>query len=172
MSDLAPDIAHHAALDARMVQAARGIKLLTLASWPAGVAVQFLADYARGTATLPQIVYPRQDFTQARRELAGIADEADAQHPLGQYLIESARSWSIAAELAEALGSPVVAGHSIRLYGKPDEPLFETGALLPARWLPPWIERANGLAGMLAFSLFANRIRLEAIADTDGFLDI
>src|SRR5687768_2018447 len=104
----APDVAHHAALDARMVQAARGIKLLTLASWPAGIEVQFLADYARGTALLPQILYPRQDFTEARRELAAIAAEADEQHPLGLYLIESAYSWSIAAELAETLGTQAI----------------------------------------------------------------
>ena len=36
--------------------------------------------------------------------------------------------------------------------------LFDSGDLLPPRWLPEWVERANGLAGMLAFSLFANRI--------------
>src|SRR3546814_7895691 len=30
----APDVAHHAALDARMVAVARGIKVLTLVSWP------------------------------------------------------------------------------------------------------------------------------------------
>ena len=119
----APDIAHHAALDARMVQAARGIKLLTLASWPAGSEVQFLADYARGIATLPLIAYPRLDFSQARRELDAVAAQSDPQHPLGQYLIESARSWAIAAELLEALGTPAVTTHSIRLYGKPDEAL-------------------------------------------------
>ena len=36
---------------------------------------------------------------------------------------------------------------------------------------PHWIVRANGLAGMLAFSLFANQIRLDAIEDS-GFQDI
>ena len=118
-----PEIAHHAALDARMVRAARGIKLLSLASWPAGMELQFLADYARGTAMLPQVAYPRQDFGEVRRELEAIATEADEQHPLGQYLVESARSWGIAAELCEALGTAAVTTHSIRLYGKPDEPL-------------------------------------------------
>ena len=43
--------------------------------------------------------------------------------------------------------------------------------LLPPRWLPTWVARANGLAGMLAFSLFANQIRLDTIDDTD-FADI
>src|SRR3546814_3748829 len=40
-------------------------------------------------------------------------------------------------------------------------PLFDAGVLQPPRWLPDWVSRANGLAGMLAFSLFANRIRLD-----------
>ena len=34
---LDPDIAHHAALDARLVAAVRGIRLLTLTSWPASM---------------------------------------------------------------------------------------------------------------------------------------
>ena len=33
------------------------------------------------------------------------------------------------------------------------------------RWLPQWVSRAKGLAGMLAFSLFANRIRLDQVAE-------
>jgi hypothetical protein len=47
------------------------------------------------------------------------------------------------------------------------EPLFASGVLKPARWLPHWVARANGLAGMLAFSLVANRIRLDKIV-ADG----
>ncbi|ADV28558.1 protein of unknown function DUF1704 [Pseudoxanthomonas suwonensis 11-1] len=45
------------------------------------------------------------------------------------------------------------------------EPLFTDGTLAPPQWLPPWIERAGGLAGLLAFSLFANRIRIDRIDD-------
>ena len=47
------------------------------------------------------------------------------------------------------------------------EPLFDSGVLLPPRWLPHWVQRANGLAGMLAFSLFANRIRLDQVGESD-----
>jgi uncharacterized protein (TIGR02421 family) len=42
-------------------------------------------------------------------------------------------------------------------------PAFEDGAIAPARYLPPWARRANGLAGILAFSLFANTIRLDKV---------
>lgn len=45
------------------------------------------------------------------------------------------------------------------------EPMFEAGALVEPLYVPPWLQRAQGLAGMLAFSLFANRIRLDNIDD-------
>lgn len=40
---------------------------------------------------------------------------------------------------------------------------FETGAIAAPHYLPPWARRANGLAGVLAFSLFANTIRLDRV---------
>ncbi len=43
------------------------------------------------------------------------------------------------------------------------EPWFDSGYIAQPLYLPPWVQRANGLAGMLAFSLFANRIRLDRI---------
>ena len=52
------------------------------------------------------------------------------------------------------------------------EPLFEAGVLAPPRWTPHWAARASGLAGLLAFSLFANRIRLDSVEDVGGFGDI
>ena len=97
-SALAPDIAHHAALDQRMVKAVRGIRLLGMVSWPMEVQQAFLAQRARGQATLPQYDYPKHDFSQTRRELDAIGAAADPQHPLGRYLVESAQSWAIAAD--------------------------------------------------------------------------
>jgi uncharacterized protein (TIGR02421 family) len=117
------DIAHHAALDARLAQAARGVRLLSLASWPASEQQVFLAGWASGNPRLPAYAYPKHDFSEARREFAAIAAAADPAHPLGVYLIESAQSWSIAAELLEQLGSPTVTGLSITLFGKPDHVL-------------------------------------------------
>ncbi|MDZ4812654.1 MAG: flavohemoglobin expression-modulating QEGLA motif protein [Pseudomonadota bacterium] len=43
------------------------------------------------------------------------------------------------------------------------EPWFDSGYIEQPLYLPPWVQRANGLAGMLAFSLFANKIRLDRI---------
>lgn len=43
------------------------------------------------------------------------------------------------------------------------EPFFDSGWIREPLYIPPWVARANGLAGMLAFSLFANRIRLDQV---------
>jgi uncharacterized protein (TIGR02421 family) len=126
-TSLAPDIAHHAALDQRMVRAVRGIKLLGMVSWPIDAQHAFLAQWARGDTSLPKIDYPVHDFSEARRELAAIGAAADAEHPLGRYLCDSAHSWSIAAELLESLGTPAVTRHSIRLFGRPDAQLPGNG---------------------------------------------
>jgi uncharacterized protein (TIGR02421 family) len=126
-STLAPDIAHHAALDARMVKVARGIRLLGMVSWPASLQEPFLASWSAGNAVLPAVEYPRHDFSDTRRELDAIAAAADPQHPLGAYLVESTHSWSTAAALLEVLGTPEVAVHSQALFGRPDEPLPGNG---------------------------------------------
>ena len=52
------------------------------------------------------------------------------------------------------------------------EPMFDDGVLREALYLPPWIQRANGLAGMLAFSLFANKIKLDTVDADDLVLGL
>jgi uncharacterized protein (TIGR02421 family) len=52
------------------------------------------------------------------------------------------------------------------------ESSYSMGTIAPPRYLPPWIQRANGLAGMLAFSLFANRIRLDNVDADDLVLGL
>ena len=50
--------------------------------------------------------------------------------------------------------------------------MFDDGVLLEPLYLPPWVQRANGLAGMLAFSLFANKIRLDNVDADDLVLGL
>src|SRR5690606_20048277 len=120
-------VTHHAALDARMVEAARDVRLLNLASWPAGMETDFVAEYARGVVRMPVIEYPRHDFSATRSELAAVAAEADPEHPLGQYLIDACRSWDTAAQLCEHLGTAAVTDLSIQLYRSPVDPLPGAG---------------------------------------------
>ena len=100
-----PDIAHHAALDARLVAAVRGIRLLETLSWPASAQETFLAAWKIGRIHLPKIEYPKDDFTDVRAELDAVRSTADPDHPLGHYLIQTADSWRIGTRLLDAAGS-------------------------------------------------------------------
>lgn len=101
-------IAHHAALDARLARGGQADP----AAQPGQLAGQrareaFPGGWARGNprTCTTQYQYPRLDFSDARRELLAIAAAADPTHPLGQYLVESAQGWVLAAEAAGAPGA-------------------------------------------------------------------
>ncbi|HJR72803.1 MAG TPA: flavohemoglobin expression-modulating QEGLA motif protein [Luteimonas sp.] len=175
MTDAAPDIAHHAALDARMVAAARELRLLQLVSWPAALQQPFLESFARGKPELPKVEYPKLDFAEARRELERIIAEADPDHPLGHYVGESARSWSIAAELLESLGTPRVTEHSVRLFGRPDEPLPGNGPTTreAARHFIAISDELDRelLAPSEQVAISATALKLQLQSDLDDFFD-
>ena len=122
-----PAIRHHAALDARMVAAVKGIRLLSLTSWPANTQAPFLESVARGNPLLPQVDYPKLDFSETRRELAAVMEAVDASHPLGSYIQDSARSWDLAASLLEGLGTRAVDDYSTQLFGVPEQPMPGNG---------------------------------------------
>lgn len=47
------------------------------------------------------------------------------------------------------------------------QPHFESGAIAPPRWLPPWMQHVHGLAGKLAFSVFINGIHMGRVDADD-----
>jgi uncharacterized protein (TIGR02421 family) len=51
-------------------------------------------------------------------------------------------------------------------------PYFDNGYVAAPKYLPPWMQHANGLAGTLAFSLFANQIRLDRVEAEDLVLGV
>ena len=117
------DIARHLELDQRMTKAARSLRILDLASWPVGVQEQTFDAFSRGNLHNPIVEYARHDFSEARRELEAVDAESDESHPIGRYLSESTRSWMIAAEFLENLGTARATPLSLQLYGGPLEAL-------------------------------------------------
>lgn len=116
-------LAHHAALDARLVAAVREIRLLESVSWPARLQEEFVAAWRIGRIHLPKVEYARKDYTHVRAELVAVAAAADADEPVGQYLIKTAESWRIATRLLDAVGTHRVTAYSTRLFGRPVEML-------------------------------------------------
>ncbi len=112
---------HHAALDARLDEATRGIRLLASVSWPAKAELGFLAAWRAGRTSLPEVTYPQADFAPTRAALDAITHAADPGHPIGDYIRRSAESWRIATELLDATGTPAMTAHSLRLFGGPGD---------------------------------------------------
>ncbi|WP_462114012.1 flavohemoglobin expression-modulating QEGLA motif protein [Lysobacter xanthus] len=158
-----------------MVRVARDIRVLALVSWPAGTEQAFLAAFDAGTARPPVVEYPKSDFAVHRAELDRIVCEADPQHPLGQYLIDSARSWSTAARMCESLGTRRVVGLSTELYGAPNEALPGNGPTAREA-AQHFISIADELdSGLLAPSetvqISATALRLQLQGDLDDFFN-
>ncbi|MFT3807117.1 flavohemoglobin expression-modulating QEGLA motif protein [Arenimonas sp.] len=124
MAAVAPaSLKHHAALDARLVAAVREIRLLEMVSWPASAQEEFLGAWRIGKIHMPKIEYQRRDYTAVRAELAAVTAAADADDPVGRYLLQTAESWRIATRLLDAVGTHRVTAYSARLYGRPAEML-------------------------------------------------
>ena len=110
-------------LDARLVAAVKGIKLLGAVSWPSAVQAQFLDNWRAGRTLLPKVEYAVGDLSRPREELEDIFLAADPQHPVGDYLRRTAQSWRTATELLEAAGTPAITEHSVLLFGRPGDRL-------------------------------------------------
>ncbi len=116
-------LSHHLALDARLCDAVKGIRLLNLVSWPAAEQDRFIEAWHRGNPHLPQIHYARSDLGAVRSELESIIGASDPDYPLGEYLIRTATSYEVASDFISALGTPAATAHSIQLFGRPGDTL-------------------------------------------------
>ena len=47
------------------------------------------------------------------------------------------------------------------------EPFFESGFIAPPYYEPPWLKNRSSLAAYLCYSVFANQIKLSAVALED-----
>lgn len=118
---------------------------------------------------------PQESFASAQRIFRGVpttggcAFTKDTVYLRGLVGVHTFFRWAL-RQRKLALCRCLFAGKMTLADVQRFEPLFASGVLLPPRWLPPWITRINGLAGMLAFSLFANRIRLDSVATEGAFL--
>ena len=80
------------ALDARLVEAARGIRILSHLDWPPATREKFLDSWRGGDPELPVHVYPKADFGTQVDELKEISYAVDRGHPVGRYVYQTARS--------------------------------------------------------------------------------
>ena len=115
-----------AGIDARLVAAARSIKILSCLEWPDGSRERFLDSWHAGDPRLPDIEYPRLDYSVEKAELEAIVRDAGEDHPLAAYVSRTAISYLTAARMLESLGTPAFRELSRELYGSPADPIGAT----------------------------------------------
>ena len=170
------DIAHHTALDARLVAAVKGIRLLESVSWPAAAQEEFLAGWRIGKLVMPHIQYPKLDLSGVRAELEAVDAACDPSHPIGRYLQLTCESWRIATRLLDALGTHRVTAYSTRMFGRPVELLPGNAAtnLEAARY---FVDLANELDQELSvyepdYVLSAEQVQVELQQQIDEFFGV
>jgi uncharacterized protein (TIGR02421 family) len=116
-------IAHHVALDRRLVDTAQPIRILTALAWPESVYENFRVGWSRGNPRLPQVAYPVSDYTERIEALLTIMRECDRTHPIGNYVFLTAKSYLLAARMLQSIGRREFTELSTELYGKPTDPI-------------------------------------------------
>lgn len=120
------DLARFADLDRRLVEVAKGIKILTTLAWPAHAIGPFLKGVRRGDPRLPEVEFQRPDNAEIREELQRLIEACDEQHPVGRFLARTARSYLLAATMLTEIGQASFTTRSLELYGGPADTVGPT----------------------------------------------
>ena len=107
--------------DAVLVKTVQPIKILGALSWPQEVERSFLNDWRAGNPRLPTVNLEQQDYSEQIGALEHIQTQCDRGHPLDNLIFKTARSYSSAARMLGAIGTPDFTNYSIELYGKPND---------------------------------------------------
>lgn len=135
--------------DKTLVAAAKGIKVLSALGWGEQTAHDFLHGWRNGNVQLPQVEYPKFDYSEQKQILKTIIDRASSDHPVGVYLAETAHSYYVAAQMLEGLGTAAFRECSEALYGRPDESL---GTLSNLELADDFIRITNDFAAVIDFN--------------------
>jgi uncharacterized protein (TIGR02421 family) len=109
-----------ARLDAALVEAAKGIRVLHHLEWPPETEDIFLSNWRAGRASLPECRQQPHDLSGKITELEAIAAQCNEDDPVEKFLFETAHSYAEAARMLGAIGTRDFTRHSVNLYGRPD----------------------------------------------------
>lgn len=108
-------------LDALLVKTVRPIKILSTLSWPKDVENKFLQSWRSGKPKLPQVYLEPQNHSAEIEALNFIQSRCDRSNAVDNLIFKTARSYSSAARMLAAIGTPDFTKYSIELYGKPSD---------------------------------------------------
>ena len=107
--------------DRLLAETVKSVRILSALAWPREAETEFLDSWRQGKPTLPDVSLQPQDFSKEIEALESMQSKCDRGHPLDNLIFKTARSYTSAARMLGAIGTPAFTGHSIELYGKPDD---------------------------------------------------
>ncbi len=111
------------ALDERLIDVAKGVRVLGMLTWPEGAVQGFLESWRRHNPQLPKVILPKAELREEREALDKIVQDADPDEPLERFIADTAHSYATAARMLEAIGTPAFTELSIDVYGGPGDRL-------------------------------------------------
>ena len=106
--------------DRLLAETVKSVRILGALAWPRDAETRFLGNWREGKPALPDVSLQPQDFSKEIEALEFMQGKCDRGHPLDNLIFKTARSYTSAARMLGAIGTPAFTGHSIELYGKPD----------------------------------------------------
>ena len=92
--------------DALLVQTVQPIKILGSLLWPADAETRFLDSWRAGNPELPDVQLKRKDYSKQIEALTHIQASCDRGDPLDNLIFKTARSYTSAARMLSAMGTP------------------------------------------------------------------
>lgn len=115
-----PSVEFFLEADRNLVQAAKGIKILSTLGWAEHHCDAFLESWRRKNIQVPVVTYPKFDYSEELAALRKIMNTTSEDHPVGWYIVKTAQSYMIAAHMLEGVGTAAFRECSELLYGTPD----------------------------------------------------
>lgn len=112
---------HSRALDLRLVEVAKGIKIVSVLSWKPVVAKRFLRLWHEEKPKLPKVKLSPLECSTEKKSLHEIMATCDRQNPLQQFIASTAESYILACELLENVGTQTFTDISRQIYGDPSD---------------------------------------------------
>ncbi|MEZ6187944.1 MAG: flavohemoglobin expression-modulating QEGLA motif protein [Planctomycetota bacterium] len=115
-----------AELDARLVAAAKDVKVLKQLAWPVALKERFLSGWRAGRPVLPEVPPVTQDLDAHVAELSALA-RPSAEHPMAEFIARTADSYLESVRMLQVAGTPAFSELSQRIYGRPSDPVVPGG---------------------------------------------
>ena len=111
------------ALDDRVVQVARPVKVLTSLKWPDDAAQRFEASVRAGRPEAPGVVLTPPGGLPTDAELADLSRQLDRADPVHSWLGRSVDDIRRSVALLQSVGTASFVERSLELYGSPNDPV-------------------------------------------------